>query len=216
MIWFCSAARFNESINAFGRLESVGLGGLALPVSGALTFNYHKLVVLIHLLLFLWAHSRGGRRCVRDGADGISASVRTLRRNPHPSLACRFPAPISFRMFIHPTRGVCLGHWLALTLYLAFKSGAACVCDLITSPPDCIWCKALALIKIPSSAEGGKDEPGPAARVIYCLPNKMERACYYHPDRSADRPVIDPCSAEALDGDGGRSCQGRRWCRIKI
>lgn len=55
MIWFCSAARFNESINAFGRLESAGLGGLALPVSGALTFNYHKLVVLIHLLLFLWA-----------------------------------------------------------------------------------------------------------------------------------------------------------------
>lgn len=53
MILFCSAARFNESVNAFGTLESAESGGLALPVSGALMFNYHKLLILIHLLLLL-------------------------------------------------------------------------------------------------------------------------------------------------------------------
>lgn len=53
MVLFCSAARFNESVNAFGTLESAESGGLALPVSGALMFNYHKLLILIHLLLLL-------------------------------------------------------------------------------------------------------------------------------------------------------------------
>lgn len=52
MFWFCSVAHFNESTNASGRLESSVLGGLALPVSGALMFNYH--IFFIHLLLFLW------------------------------------------------------------------------------------------------------------------------------------------------------------------
>lgn len=45
MILFCSAAHFNESVNAFGMVESAELGGLALPFSRALMFNYHKFVV---------------------------------------------------------------------------------------------------------------------------------------------------------------------------
>lgn len=32
---FCSAARFNESVNAFGLVESAESGGLALPFSTA-------------------------------------------------------------------------------------------------------------------------------------------------------------------------------------
>lgn len=31
MILFCLAAHFNESVNAFGMVESADLGGLALP-----------------------------------------------------------------------------------------------------------------------------------------------------------------------------------------
>lgn len=53
MILFCLATHFNESVNAFGMVESAELGGLALPFSTALMFNYHKFVVFfIHLLLF--------------------------------------------------------------------------------------------------------------------------------------------------------------------
>lgn len=37
----------------------------------------------------------------------------------------------------------------------------------------------------------------------------MERACYYSPDHLAGWLVIDLCSADALDGDGGCGCQGR-------
>lgn len=53
MILFCLAAHFNESVNAFGMVESAELGGLALPFSTALMFNYHQVCCfLIHLLLF--------------------------------------------------------------------------------------------------------------------------------------------------------------------
>lgn len=82
MIWFYSAARFNESVNGSGRLESAEPVGLALPVSGALMFNYHKLVILIHLLVSLGSlFALGGRSvctrsCAREGADGICASVK--------------------------------------------------------------------------------------------------------------------------------------------
>lgn len=44
MILFCLAAHFNESVNAFRMEESAELGGLALPFSTALMFNYHKCV----------------------------------------------------------------------------------------------------------------------------------------------------------------------------
>lgn len=43
------------------------------------------------------------------------------------------------------------------------------------------------------------------------LPKKMEGACYYRPDHSADWPEIDLCSAEAFDGDGRCSCQGKGY-----
>lgn len=51
MILFCSAAHFNESVNAFGMVESAELGGLALPFSRALMFNYHKFVVFFFLFI---------------------------------------------------------------------------------------------------------------------------------------------------------------------
>lgn len=83
MIWFCSAARFNESVNASGRLESAELGGLALPVSGGLMFNYHKLVILIHLLLFLWAHfsPREGGACAQGAVGGEGKEKEGKGRN---------------------------------------------------------------------------------------------------------------------------------------
>lgn len=67
MILFCSAAHFNESVNAFGMVESAELGGLALPFSRALMFNYHKFVVfLIHLLLFQLSDSSHLARCLSN------------------------------------------------------------------------------------------------------------------------------------------------------
>lgn len=53
MILFCSAAHFNESVNAFGMVESADLGGLALPFF-ALMFNYHKFVVFLFICYFFF------------------------------------------------------------------------------------------------------------------------------------------------------------------
>ncbi len=54
MILFCLAAHFNESVNAFGMVESAELGGLALPFSTALMFNYHKFVVFLFICYFFF------------------------------------------------------------------------------------------------------------------------------------------------------------------
>lgn len=58
MILFRLAAHFNESVNAFGMVESAELGGLALPFATAWMFNYHKLFFLICPLLFFSATFR--------------------------------------------------------------------------------------------------------------------------------------------------------------
>lgn len=52
MILFCLAAHFNESVNAFGMVESAELGGLALSFSTALMFNYHEFVVFLFICYF--------------------------------------------------------------------------------------------------------------------------------------------------------------------
>lgn len=54
MILFYLAAHFNESVNAFGMVESAELGGLALPFSTALMFNYHKFVVFLFICYFFF------------------------------------------------------------------------------------------------------------------------------------------------------------------
>lgn len=54
MILFYLAAHFNESVNGFGMVESAELGGLALPFSTALMFNYHKFVVFLFICYFFF------------------------------------------------------------------------------------------------------------------------------------------------------------------
>lgn len=84
MILFCSAARFNESVNALGTLESAESGGLALPVSGALMFNYHKLLILIHLLLLLLTHflTMEGKTAAAEGiTTSLTESTRKSTQN---------------------------------------------------------------------------------------------------------------------------------------
>lgn len=139
MILFCSAARFNESVNAFGTLESAESGGLALPVSGAPMFNYHTLLILIHLLLLLlapnWRFDHGRKHCCLGSLLRVlphlsqippgnqperqlcsfsmaSRPVPCLSLTAHRSFALHIPPPPSSLQL--PT-GVCLGHRLALT-----------------------------------------------------------------------------------------------------
>lgn len=53
MILFCSAAHFNESVNAFGMVESAELGRISTSLFiPALMFNYHKFVVFLFVLFF--------------------------------------------------------------------------------------------------------------------------------------------------------------------
>lgn len=54
MILFSLAAHFNESVNAFGMVESVELGGLALLFSRDLMFNYQKFIVFLFNCYFFY------------------------------------------------------------------------------------------------------------------------------------------------------------------
>lgn len=87
-------------------------------------FNYHNLVILIHLLLFLWVDFSPREQRVREGADGISAILFLLSL---PLFLCS-SSPCSHQLlFIQPTRGSVLRSLTGFDPYLAFKSGAACV-----------------------------------------------------------------------------------------
>lgn len=142
MILFCSAARFNESVNALGTLESVESGGLALPVSGALMFNYHKLLILIHLLLLLLTHflTMEGKSAAAEGiTTSLTESTRKstqnavlLLLNVPPVLCSSLTAHRSSALPVSPLFPTA-AHWGAFRspagfdLYLAFKSGPTCV-----------------------------------------------------------------------------------------
>ena len=54
MILFCLTELFNESVNAFGMVESAGSRGLAVPFSAALMVNYRKFVVSFRLAFFFF------------------------------------------------------------------------------------------------------------------------------------------------------------------
>lgn len=69
MILFCLATHFNESVNAFGMVESADLGRLALPFSRALMFNQHKFVVFLFICQFSFFNFQTAHISPREGSN---------------------------------------------------------------------------------------------------------------------------------------------------
>lgn len=73
---FHLAAHFNESVKAFGMVESAELGGLAPPFSTALMFNYHKFVVFLFICYFFSFNFSTAHILPWEGVIGVVEGVK--------------------------------------------------------------------------------------------------------------------------------------------